>query len=129
MGHGGGVVRGLGPPYTARMAEKVSPSLPRELREAIERYAPQRAILFGSAARGDADAASDIDLVLIKETSQPFLERLVEFAHLLPLELTRVDAFIYTPAEFAEMQDKENPVIMAALREGHTVYEATSGTA
>ncbi len=34
-----------------------------------------RAILFGSFARGQADVASDVDLVLIEATDLPFVER------------------------------------------------------
>ena len=106
-----------------------TPAIPESLQRAIERYAPERAILFGSAARGDADEFSDFDLVLIKKTAQPFLDRLVEFARLLPPELTRVDAFIYTPEEFAAMQEQDNPIARAALSEGTTVYEAPAGRA
>src|SRR3990167_2257995 len=95
------------------------------LSKALARYRPSRAYLFGSRTRGDADAESDIDLLLIKETSQPFLERLKEFALLLPKDLPRVDAFIYTPEEFETMQERENPLVMRALREGTLLYEAS----
>lgn len=107
----------------------MKPLIPEQLRRAVERYAPERAILFGSAARGDADALSDFDLVLIKKTSQPFLERLVDFARLLPPTLARVDAFIYTPEEFSEMRERGNPIALAALSEGRTIYEAPTGRA
>jgi predicted nucleotidyltransferase len=43
---------------------------------ALKRYDPERVILFGSAARGEADAYSDMDIVVIKETSERFLDRL-----------------------------------------------------
>ncbi len=36
---------------------------------------PQRVILFGSHAEGTADAESDIDLLIIKETDERFLDR------------------------------------------------------
>lgn len=107
----------------------MTPVIPEALQRAIERYAPERAILFGSAARGDADEFSDIDLVLIKKTDQPFLDRLVEFARSLPPELTRVDAFIYTPAEFSDMRERGNPIVLSVLSEGKTIYEAPTGRA
>src|SRR5437867_1110958 len=37
------------------------------------------AIVFGSVARGDADEWSDLDLVIVTETSRPFLERYRDF--------------------------------------------------
>ena len=45
----------------------------------LDQYGPiEKIILFGSAARGDDDEYSDLDLILIKETSKRFVERLVE---------------------------------------------------
>lgn len=53
-----------------------------EITETILReYGPvERIILFGSEARGDADEASDIDLIIVKRTKKPFVQRLVEGA-------------------------------------------------
>lgn len=39
----------------------------------------RRAIVFGSYARLDADAWSDLDLVIIAETELPFLDRFPAF--------------------------------------------------
>lgn len=36
----------------------------------INNYSPQKIVLFGSYARGEAHEGSDIDLMLIKETSK-----------------------------------------------------------
>jgi predicted nucleotidyltransferase len=36
----------------------------------INNYAPRKIVLFGSYARGEAHDGSDIDLMLIKETSK-----------------------------------------------------------
>ena len=55
------------------------PLSPEEVRRRIRDYAAgagvTRAIVFGSFARGDADVASDVDVILIEPTSRPFLER------------------------------------------------------
>jgi predicted nucleotidyltransferase len=48
----------------------------KALLQALQRYQPQRIILFGSAARGEADAESDLDVLVIKETPAPFVKRL-----------------------------------------------------
>lgn len=101
----------------------MTPKIPPALRQAIERYRPRRAILFGSAARGEADAASDYDILMVKETTESFVRRLITFARLLPLDGPRVDAFIYTPEEFTRMRDSENPLVARALKEGVTLYE------
>ena len=48
--------------------------------KALLNYQPERIYLFGSWARGEQDDLSDIDLVIIKETSAPFFKRLREAA-------------------------------------------------
>lgn len=98
----------------------------QQLIRVIAEYKPQRAILFGSAARGETDAASDIDLVLIKTTAKPFLARLKEFALMVPNGLPRVEAFIYTPDEFARMQEWDTPFMRQVLTEGQVIYEASA---
>jgi predicted nucleotidyltransferase len=54
------------------------PSDPRleELINLLKPYDPEKIILFGSRARGEADSYSDYDVVVIKTTDRPFLERL-----------------------------------------------------
>lgn len=48
------------------------PLVPIELLEAVVTYfAPQRVILFGSAARGDMGLDSDIDLLVIVDDDTP----------------------------------------------------------
>jgi predicted nucleotidyltransferase len=41
----------------------------------LQPYDPERIILFGSRARGRADAWSDYDLIVIKRTQRSFVER------------------------------------------------------
>ena len=40
------------------------------VRRLVERYQPERVVLFGSAAYGEPDEDSDIDILIIKETAQ-----------------------------------------------------------
>ena len=89
----------------------------------LEGYGPvEKILLFGSAARGQQDEASDVDLIIIKATSQRFLERLLS----VPLLPVRADVFVYTPEEFAQMQEHENPFILSALRDAVVVYPPAS---
>ena len=94
-----------------------------KLLQALQGYYPQRIILFGSVARGDADAESDLDVLVIKDTTDPFVSRLEVMAALCPLGV-HADILVYTPDELQQMLDDGNPFILQALREGRTVYEA-----
>lgn len=61
-----------------------------KLREA---YAPRHIILFGSYARGNPRADSDVDLLVITDTSERFLDRLTTVRRILS------DAHRTTPIE------------------------------
>jgi predicted nucleotidyltransferase len=94
------------------------------LRPICEKYGVRRLLVFGSFARGEASRRSDVDLLLVQETSKRFLER---YNGLLR-EITQavsgrdVDLLIYTPQELAQLVQR--PFIAAALREGITLYES-----
>lgn len=85
----------------------------------------RKAIVFGSVARGDADEWSDLDLVIVTETSRPFLERYRDFEGLYEI-WPRLDLLIYTPAEFAQMRQEGRPFIEHVLSEGVVIHEASA---
>lgn len=103
----------------------------QDLDELKRRLAPhlQRArkvVAFGSVARGDSDQWSDLDLLIVAETSRPFLERFKDFAGLYNV-WPRLDLLIYTPAEIARMIAEENPLVLRALAEGVVVHSTEQG--
>lgn len=55
------------------LREKVERTIQQMVEKLREDYAPQKVILFGSRARGMARPNSDIDLLVIKETSERFI--------------------------------------------------------
>jgi len=97
------------------------PALAQRLAPYLERAS--KAILFGSAARGDADQWSDLDLVIVADTTRPFLERYLDFEGLYDV-WPRLDLLVYTPEEFASMLAEGRPFITHVLREGVVVHEA-----
>lgn len=93
-----------------------------QLISALKAYDPEQIILFGSHARGDADDCSDLDIVIIKETDERFLDRLEKAYDLLPLTVA-VDVLVYTPDEFADMRARGNLFIEEILNHGLVIYE------
>lgn len=83
----------------------------------------RRAIVFGSQARGEADAWSDLDLVLIADTHLPFIERFRAFPELFEVYPRAMELFVYTPEEFARMVEAENSFIEQVLKDGVTIHE------
>lgn len=84
---------------------------------------PTRIILFGSQARGDADAGSDIDLMVIEPSVEnPALEaaRLYRAVGWVGIG---VDIVVYSEYEFARRSTVSGTVLHQARTEGKVVYE------
>ena len=71
-------------------------------------YQPQKIILFGSAARGETDEFSDIDLIVVKETEERFFQRLLDVTAYLPKDVA-IDVLVYTPGEIEAMGKGATP--------------------
>lgn len=100
--------------------EVLNNELARILDVLINKYNPQKVILFGSLVEGKVHEFSDIDLIVIKESDKPFYERLEEVV-LLTMPEVGVDILVYTPEEFKLVQTRlffEEEV----LRKGKVIY-------
>ena len=102
---------------------KLTEALDHILSILTTQYQPEKVILFGSMSSAAVGEWSDIDLVIIKETSLPFLQRLKEVA-LLCHAPVGVDFLVYTPSEFKQMIAEKNPFILEEiLGKGKILYE------
>lgn len=95
----------------------------RLLVNALLPYQPERLYLFGSWARREEDELSDLDIVVIKDTSSSFFDRLREVSRLLPAEIGGLDILVYTPREFARMQKEGNAFAEMIAEEGSILYD------
>jgi hypothetical protein len=93
-------------------------ALGKFLRRVDERFALERAVLFGSRARGDELKESDYDLLLVSEgfRALPFAERIAAVLDLWDLP-EGLEPLCYTPEEF-ERKLGEIGIVAQALREG-----------
>ena len=96
----------------------------RRLVELLRGYDPERIILFGSRARGQQHEHSDYDVVVIKRTDHPFLERLREMVPYLVAFDRPAEILVYTPEEYESM--RETGLGWVVHNEGVTVYERST---
>ena len=71
--------------------------------------------LHGSFARGDVHEGSDIDLVVVADLPGRIFDRIYRVIDMTDLP---VEPLVYTPEEFKEMVEKDNPFIIRVLTEG-----------
>jgi len=99
----------------------------RQLTEISQRIArafdPERIILFGSHARGNASERSDVDLLVIARTAAPKPRRSVPIYSLLRDYPFSKDILVYTPEEVEAYRHLKTSLIHRALDEGIVLYE------
>lgn len=86
----------------------------------------ERVLLFGSHARGEATADSDVDLLVISpDLGRDILKDWMVMRRCLPPRDVDVDTFAYPPE--ALIDPDPDSLLAAALREGKVVYAAGEG--
>ena len=98
----------------------------------VQELTPEKIILFGSQARGDACEDSDIDLLVVAETDLPLRDRFPAVRRLLADFPAAFDVFWKTPDEYRRWRNVVNHVVYFAEKYGRVVHErrdARSGAA
>jgi predicted nucleotidyltransferase len=110
------------------MDEKRRELLDQMVRRIVETVSPEQVLLFGSWARGDDRADSDVDLLVVeREEFGPTRSRRAEMTRvweaLSPFGVS-VDVLMFSRDEVARYRDGINHVVARAFREGRVLYEA-----
>jgi len=93
------------------------------VRRLVERFHPQRIILFGSHARGTAGPDSDVDLLVVTEVSGSKRRLAVEMDLALADRKLPLDLVVVTPEEMARYRDVVGHVLYPVVREGKVLYD------
>ena len=91
---------------------------------ALAKAAPdaEQIVLFGSHARGDADAQSDLDLLVIEPKVEDRAREMVRLRRALrPLRLP-VDVLVYSRAEVDQWGHQPGTALYWALKEGKVLH-------
>ena len=87
-----------------------------------ETFHPQKIVLFGSHAVGNATDESDIDLMVVMESDLPPHRRNIALKRLFPRRSFSLDAFVYTPQEFMKLKDIPGTLVYTANNFGKLIY-------
>lgn len=88
----------------------------------VGRFQPERVVLFGSRARGDAAEWSDVDLLIVMPDGTDRRQAAIDMHLLLGDMPLPKDIVVTTPDEIARRGQIVGTVLRSALREGMVVY-------
>jgi len=98
----------------------------RIVRRITEGYQPLKVILFGSHAWGQPTEDSDIDLLIVKETSDRFIDRWVAVRELIadPKRRIPVQPIVVTPDELDRRMARGDQFFQDIITRGKLLYAA-----
>ena len=129
------VPHSLGYIFTARKDTKVKngteptliPTIEGKLQTAVQRLVaalnPKKIILFGSYAYGQPGPDSDVDLLVVMETDQRPIQRIIAVSELLSPRPFPVDIVVRTPAELVRDLQRVDPFMHEVVEKGRVLYE------
>jgi len=107
-------------------SEKARQIIQDILEKLMTGYAPQKVILFGSYAYGDPTPDSDIDLLIIKETPERFIDRWVTVRRILsdPKRMVPLETLVLTPQEVSKRLTVGDQFLAEIMEKGEVLYAA-----
>ncbi|HXK28167.1 MAG TPA: nucleotidyltransferase domain-containing protein [Candidatus Binatia bacterium] len=96
------------------------------VRQVVDAYRPEKIILFGSYAYGKPNADSDLDLLIIKETSERFIDRWTNVRMIVsdPKRTIPIEPLVLTPQEVEERLAMGDQFIEEIITKGEVLYAA-----
>lgn len=109
--------------------ENMTPELHGKLSEVVQRlvdvYAPERMYLFGSAARGDTNIDSDLDVMVVVPDDTPASLRSAGRAYEALWGIgVAVDVLVWTRSAFDERLHLNASLPSTIIREGRLLHAA-----
>ena len=94
------------------------------LEKLLTGYTPQKVILFGSYVYGSPRPDSDIDLLIIKETSERFIDRWVTVRRILsdPKRTVPLETIVLTPQEVSRQLSIGDQILAQIIEKGEVLY-------
>jgi predicted nucleotidyltransferase len=108
-------------PSIARKAG-TSVRIDRIVKRIVRKFHPEKVILFGSQARGDAGIDSDVDLLIVMAFHGSARQKELEIRRALPDDLLPLDVIVTTPKDFMWRKEIVGTIEWPAAREGRILY-------
>jgi len=87
------------------------------VKEVVNQLDPYLIVLFGSFATRDVNEGSDIDILVVADFEESFLDRIKGLMDINTFKIP-IEPVGYTLGEFREMMRRENPFVMEVMEKG-----------
>ena len=101
----------------------VAEALPEVVQRIVQTLHPEKIVLFGSYADGTPTSDSDVDLLVVMETTAPPVERYLAVSRLLRPRPFPVDILVKRPDEIQSALEAGDFFIREVLSRGQVLYE------
>jgi len=88
----------------------------------VREYQPEKIILFGSYAWGTPNKDSDIDLFIVKETSEHPFKRIESVDRIFSRRKIALDFLVYTPEQVEKRKKMGDFFVLNILSKGKVLY-------
>jgi len=105
------------------MDRAIESLLEKFLNRVLERYSPEKILLFGSYASDDAGPDSDIDLLIVMDTEGSSRQKANEIDLLMSDRSVPMDFLVLTPEQYERQKNLIGTLVYEAEREGKVIYE------
>ena len=93
------------------------------IKEIADGYKPEKIYLFGSYANGIPDFDSDIDLFIIKDTDERWIDRRIAARKSIKNYIAPMDIIVFTPKEVEAAMGLVVNIGKIAINTGKLLYE------
>jgi predicted nucleotidyltransferase len=93
------------------------------VRRIVSQFNPEKIILFGSHARGEAGPDSDVDLLVVMPVEGSKRQKAIEIDMALTDRKIPLDLIVVTPYDFERGRHQIGSVLRPAALEGRVMYE------
>ena len=92
------------------------------VQQIVEKFKPQKIILFGSYARGKPRPESDVDILVVMDTPLKEVQQAIQICQQIEYRFG-LDLIVHTPKHLAERVKMGDWFLRDILEEGKTLYE------
>ena len=106
----------------AKIESTIEQRIEEMTRRIVERFQPERVILFGSHGRGEAEPDSDVDILVVMPLDKPKREQAMEISLAVQDFDLAKDILVTTPEDYAWRKEVTGTIEYPTAHEGKVLY-------